>query len=153
MSEGTPVCAKMFLHLGTRSAVGQSLSRLARRGKLLRAGRGVYVAPVRSRFGSSAPSVEKFVQELSAQRGETIVHSGASSANALGLTTQVWSSSTSAMMLLMPPHVAAKSINTSVQLSPVVSARSIDSTSPRIRLIPETRFCFSFSMWLIPGQL
>jgi Family of unknown function (DUF6088) len=89
LPEGVPVSAKMLLHLGTRPAIDQSLSRLARRGKLLRAGRGVYVSPVVTRFGSSAPSAERLIEELSAQRGETIVPSGARSANALGLTTQV----------------------------------------------------------------
>jgi DNA-binding GntR family transcriptional regulator len=85
----TPITAKMWLHLGNRVALDQALSRLARRGKLLRAGRGVYVAPVASRFGNRAPAVQKVVEELSIQQGETIVSSGASAANALGLTTQV----------------------------------------------------------------
>ena len=79
----------MLLHLGTRPAVDQSLSRLARRGKLLRAGRGMYLSPVTSRFGTHAPSAHRLIAELSAQRGEIIVPSGATSANALGLTTQV----------------------------------------------------------------
>ena len=89
LPEGTPITAKMWLHLGNRAALDQALSRLVRRGKLLRAGRGVYVAPVASRFGSRAPSVQKVVEELSLRRGETVVPSGASAANALGLTTQV----------------------------------------------------------------
>lgn len=89
LPEGAPVSAKMLLHLGTRPAVDQSLSRLARRGKLLRAGRGVYVSPVTSRFGIHAPSAHRLVEELSAQRGEIVVLSGAASANAQGLTTQV----------------------------------------------------------------
>jgi len=89
LPEGAPVSAKMLLHLGTRTAVDQSLSRLARRGKLFRAGRGVYVSPVTSRFGTHAPSAHRLVEELSAQRGETVAPSGATSANALGLTTQV----------------------------------------------------------------
>jgi hypothetical protein len=89
LPEGTPITAKMWLHLGNRAALDQALSRLARCGKLLRAGRGVYVSPVTSRFGSRAPSAQKVVEELSMQRGETVVSSGASAANALGLTTQV----------------------------------------------------------------
>lgn len=89
LPEGTPITAKMWLHLGNRAALDQALSRLVRRGKLLRAGRGVYVAPVVSRFGSRAPAAQKVVEELSLRRGETIVPSGASTANALGLTTQV----------------------------------------------------------------
>lgn len=87
--EGTPLAAKALLHLGTRAAVDQSLSRLARRGQLLRAGRGLYVLPVESRFGVRAPSVEAVVEAVAAQRGETVAPSGAAAANALGLTTQV----------------------------------------------------------------
>jgi hypothetical protein len=89
LPEGTPITAKMLLRLGSRAALDQALSRLVRRGRLLRAGRGVYVAPVSSRFGSRAPSAQKVVEELSVRRGETIAPSGASAANALGLTTQV----------------------------------------------------------------
>jgi len=89
LPEGASVTAKMLLHLGRRPAVDQSLSRLARRGKLLRAGRGMYISPVTSRFGTHAPSPHRLIAELSAQRGEDIVPSGAMSANSLGLTTQV----------------------------------------------------------------
>ena len=87
--EGTPVLAKGLLHLGSRTAVDQALSRLVRRGALLWAGRGVYVLPVEGRFGRRAPSVEKTVAALAAACGERIASSGAMAANALGLTTQV----------------------------------------------------------------
>src|SRR5271165_5950634 len=43
LPEGTPVVAKELLHLGSRAAVDQALSRLVRRGTLMRAGRGIYV--------------------------------------------------------------------------------------------------------------
>ncbi|CAH1660603.1 conserved hypothetical protein [Hyphomicrobiales bacterium] len=89
LPEGTPVAAKSLLYLGTRAAVDQALSRLAERGQLIRAGRGVYLLPVMSRFGARAPSVEQAVEALAAQRGEVIVSSGAVAANSLGLTTQV----------------------------------------------------------------
>jgi hypothetical protein len=78
-----------LLHLGNRAAVDQALSRLAERGRLIRAGRGVYLRPIESRFGARAPSVELAVEAFAAQRGETIVPSGVAAANALGLTTQV----------------------------------------------------------------
>lgn len=55
----------------------------------MRAGRGVYLLPVKGRFGTRAPSVEQAVAALAAQRGEVIVASGAAAANRLGLTTQV----------------------------------------------------------------
>jgi hypothetical protein len=47
------------------------------------------VLPVVSRFGSSAPSAHLFIEKFSKQRSEVIVPSGATSANSLGLTTQV----------------------------------------------------------------
>ena len=87
--EGAPVSAKGLLHLGSRAAVDQALSRFARRGDLLRAGRGLYLLPVNNRFGSRAPSVRKTIEALASQRGERIASSGAMAANALGLTTQV----------------------------------------------------------------
>jgi len=89
LPEGTPLAAKSLLHLGSRAGVDQALSRLAERGQLIRAGRGVYLRPVTSRFGARTPSVEQAVEALAAQRGEVIVPNGAAAANALGLTTQV----------------------------------------------------------------
>jgi len=89
LPEGVPLAAKGLLHLGSRAAVDQTLSRLAARGELIRAGRGIYMRPVQTRFGPRSPSAEQAIEALAAQRGETIVPSGASAANALGLTTQV----------------------------------------------------------------
>jgi hypothetical protein len=87
--EGTPLMAKGLLHLGNRAAVDQVLSRLVRRGTLLRVGRGIYARPIKSRFGTRAPTTASMVEGLAAQQGETIVAHGAAAANALGLTTQV----------------------------------------------------------------
>lgn len=89
LPEGGVLSPKEFLHLGSRSAVDQAFSRLARTGKLLRVARGAYAAPVSSRFGSRAPAPEKVVKALAAQSGEVVVPHGASAANALGLTQQV----------------------------------------------------------------
>lgn len=89
LPEGTAIAAKSLLHLGDRAAVDQALSRLTERGQLVRAGRGVYLLPVTSRFGTRAPSVQQAVEALANQRGEVIVPSGAAAANTLGLTTQV----------------------------------------------------------------
>jgi hypothetical protein len=89
LPEGAPIAAKALLHLGKRAAVDQALSRLAARGKLLRARRGMYLRPVESRFGTRAPSVEKVVEAAAVQGSETIVSSGAAAANRLGLTPQV----------------------------------------------------------------
>lgn len=89
LSEGAPIYAKALLHLGRRAAVDQALSRLVRRGRLLRAGRGCYVRPVETRFGTRAPSVPAVLEALAATTGETIAVHGAAAANSLGLTTQV----------------------------------------------------------------
>ena len=89
LPEGVPLAAKGLLHLGSRAAVDQTLSRLAARGELIRAGRGIYMRPVQTRFGPRSPSAEQAIEALAVQRGETIVPSGAAAANALGLTTQV----------------------------------------------------------------
>ncbi|MBV2206251.1 MAG: hypothetical protein KUL87_12580 [Pseudomonas sp.] len=89
LPEGGVLSPKEFLHLGSRSAVDQAFSRLAKAGKLLRVVRGAYAAPVSSRFGSRAPAPEKVVKALAEQSGEIVVPHGASAANALGLTQQV----------------------------------------------------------------
>ena len=89
LPEGGLLSPKEFLHLGSRAAVDQTLTRLTREGKLLRVGRGAYAAPVHGRFGSRPPSTEAVVQAIEAGSGETIVANGAAEANALGLTTQV----------------------------------------------------------------
>jgi len=64
LPEGTPVSAKGLLHLGNCAAVDQALLRLAERGRLIRAGRGLYVRPAKGRCGTRAPSVEQLVQAL-----------------------------------------------------------------------------------------
>lgn len=89
LPEGTALSAKNLLHLGNRAAVDQALSRLHERGELIRAGRGVYLKAIKSRFGTRPPTVEQAVEAVAHQRGEVIVSSGAAAANALGLTTQV----------------------------------------------------------------
>jgi len=89
LPEGGLLSAKEFLHLASRAAVDQALTRLTREGKLMRVGRGAYAAPVISRFGVRSPSTESVVKAIEAASGELIVASGAAEANALGLTTQV----------------------------------------------------------------
>lgn len=89
LAEGAMLAPKEFLHLGTRAAVDQAFSRLAKAGKLLRVARGLYAAPVTSRFGRRAPATEKVVNALAAKTYETLTGNGARAANALGLTQQV----------------------------------------------------------------
>ncbi len=55
----------------------------------LSTGRGIYVLPVESRYGTRAPSAIEMIEGMTNQSGETILSHGAAAANALGLTTQV----------------------------------------------------------------
>jgi hypothetical protein len=87
--EGTLLCPSALLHLGSRAAVDQALSRLARKGELTRVCQGVYVRPIQTRFGPRPPTVEKVIVALSSLWGETIVPCGGDAANRFGLTTQV----------------------------------------------------------------
>ncbi|WP_300171919.1 DUF6088 family protein [uncultured Nitrosomonas sp.] len=89
LPEGGVLSPREFLHLGSRSAVDQAFSRLAKAGRLLRVARGTYAIPVFSRFGSRAPAPEKVVRALAEQSGEIVVPHSASAANVLGLTQQV----------------------------------------------------------------
>ncbi len=89
LPEGGMLAARDFLHLGSRAAVDQAFSRLAKAGLLIRVLRGLYVAPVTSRFGTRAPALEKVVQALAQKTQDVITDSGARAANGLGLTTQV----------------------------------------------------------------
>ena len=87
--EGALLCPNALLHLGTRAAVDQALSRLARGGRLLRVCQGIYVRPIETRFGTRPPATEKVIASLSELLGETIVPSGSAAANTLGLTSDV----------------------------------------------------------------
>ena len=89
LPEGAPLCPSALLHLGTRAAVDQALSRLARRGRLIRIYQGVYVRPIETRFGMRSPAMEKVIPALSELWGAVIVPCGGGAANVLGLTTQV----------------------------------------------------------------
>ncbi len=89
LPEGAPLCPSVLLHLGTRAAVDQALSRLARRGRLMRICQGVYMRPIETRFGLRSPAMEKVIPALSELWGEVIVPCGGGAANVLGLTTQV----------------------------------------------------------------
>lgn len=79
-----------FLDLGSRAAIDQALSRLAKGGKLRRLARGLYDYPrVHSRLGSLAPSPDSVAQAFARETGSSLQVTGAQAANALGLSTQV----------------------------------------------------------------
>lgn len=89
LPEGGILTPKEFLHLGSRAAVDQAFSRLAKAGLLMRVARGLYVAPVVTKYGMQAPAMEKTVSSLAQKTQEAITGCGAQAANVLGLTTQM----------------------------------------------------------------
>ena len=86
--EGALIRGNELLSFGSRAAVDQALSRLAREGALLRVARGVYARPVEGAFGARAPSENAIIKAWAAARGEVVAPAPVTAANALGLTTQ-----------------------------------------------------------------
>jgi len=82
---------KDFLDIGSREAVDQALSRLARTETVQRLGRGLYCYPkINKRLGIAIPpDVDAIADALARQTGSRIAPSGATAANRLGLSTQV----------------------------------------------------------------
>lgn len=81
-----------FVDLGSRAAVDQALSRMARSGVLRRVGRGLYDWPRHSSLlGRVAPAdVNDVVQAVGRRADVRTAPDNAAAANALGLTTAVW---------------------------------------------------------------
>jgi hypothetical protein len=88
---GKVFASKDFLDLGSREAVDQALSRLAKAGELRRLGRGLYYYPrTNSRLGLELPpDPDEIAAALARRTGTRVAPSGALAANRLGLTTQV----------------------------------------------------------------
>lgn len=81
---------KDFLDIGARAAVDQTLSRLAKQGKIRRLDRGVYDFPRQhKRVGALSPSPDNVAQAITAKSGNRAFPSGAMALNKLGLSTQV----------------------------------------------------------------
>ncbi|KRP50785.1 DUF6088 family protein [Pseudomonas poae] len=88
LPEGGLLSPKEFLHLGSRAAVDQALSRLAKAGQLIRAARGLYLAAITGLGKQATPSMDKVVSALASKNQEEIVLDGARSAKMLGLSAQ-----------------------------------------------------------------
>lgn len=88
---GKVFTSKDFLDLGSREAIDQALSRLAKTGEIQRLGRGLYHFPqLNERLGIPlSPDTDEIAEALARQTGCRIAPSGAMAANRLGLSTQV----------------------------------------------------------------
>ena len=88
---GKVYTSKDLVHLGSRAAIDQTLSRLSKQGTLQRLARGLYYYPrTNPRLGMVvSPSADEIAAALARQTGSRIAPSGALAANRLGLSTQV----------------------------------------------------------------
>ena len=89
---GRWVCTpKDFLDLGSREAVDQALSRLAKAGRLRRVGHGLYDAPrISNVLNRTAPvDLDIAIAALARRDGARIMPDGLVAANQLGLTNAV----------------------------------------------------------------
>jgi len=91
MPEGTPFPAKDLLPLGTRTAIDQTLYRMAKDGEILRVTRGIYARPKWNKYVKAPVMPEPYqIAELVARnKGVKLGTSGAEAAHRLGLTTQM----------------------------------------------------------------
>lgn len=90
MGRGSVVQSTDFLDLGSRESVQRALARHAARGRLRKAGRGIYELPQKPAGATSQPvSAEAVAKAFARQKGVRIQPSGAHAANLLGLSTQV----------------------------------------------------------------
>lgn len=87
---GAVFSASDFADIGTRSAVDQALSRMARSGLIRRLDRGFYDFPKKSiRVGFRSPDPDQVAQAVARRSGHQLQASGAVAAHALGLSDQV----------------------------------------------------------------
>lgn len=88
--EGEPFLTASLLCYGSRAAVDQALSRLAKEGFVERISRGVYVRPEYHRFvGKIMPEPLKVANAIAQSTGTVVQIHGAEAARQLELTTQM----------------------------------------------------------------
>ena len=79
-----------FVKLGSSASIDKALSTLAQNKKLRRLSKGIYDRPVvDARFGQLPPDIDKVIDAIQRQSGDTLQIDGAKAANLLGLSTQV----------------------------------------------------------------
>jgi len=79
-----------FISVGSRAAVDQALSRLAKSGVIRRLAQGIYDYPkVSPRLGPLSPKPDDVAKAVARKDGQVLSVSPAKAANMLGLTTQV----------------------------------------------------------------
>ena len=78
-----------FAHLNNDGLVTRALSRLEKEGVLIRLSQGLYLYPLRNKFGVLRPSIEDIAYVIAEKDKARIIPSGLTALNKLGLSTQV----------------------------------------------------------------
>lgn len=87
---GAVFVTREFLELGSRAAVDEALSRLAKEGVVRRLGRGLYDYPrIHAALGPVSTDPDRIAEALARKNGSRIQAVGVQAANALGLSEQV----------------------------------------------------------------
>lgn len=87
---GTVFVTREFLELGSRAAVDEALSRLAKEEVIRRLGHGLYDYPrLHPTLGTVPADPDQVAAALARRTGSRLQSAGARAANALGLSTQV----------------------------------------------------------------
>ena len=90
LAPAEPFIVANVLAFGTRAAVDQALTRLAKEGVIKRVTRGTYMRPGSSKYVAQVlPSAVKVIKAIASEGKEIIEISGAQAAMQLGLSTQV----------------------------------------------------------------
>ena len=78
-----------FAHLNNDGLVTRALSRLEKEGVLIRLSQGLYLYPLRNKFGVLRPTIEDIAYAIAEKDKARIIPSGLTALNKLGLSTQV----------------------------------------------------------------
>lgn len=91
LPKGRPLTLETFKQCGSPTSVRQAISRMTKRGELVRVTKGVYARPkmVRHLKNPALPAPESVAKVIAKQNGETLAPHGADVARKLGLSTHV----------------------------------------------------------------
>lgn len=87
--QGVIYFVNSFSDLQNDQTVTKSLQRLSEEGFLIRISKGVYLYPETTRFGTMNPSIDEIVKSIAERDNVSILPTGSTALNKLGLSTQV----------------------------------------------------------------
>ena len=87
--ENTLYIVRDFADLNNDGLVTRALSRLEKEGMLVRISQGIYLYPMRNRFGILKPSIDDIAVAIAQKDKAGIIPSGLTALNTIALSTQV----------------------------------------------------------------